>query len=105
MLWFRVQTALEKSISSVFKLLACSLKMTVLLLLPAVTGMNLLGDTVSILDSCKGTQRSYSQTRMKIMFYTPREASGGLVLSLNEPLLKLVHGQTEKSVLHPVIAM
>lgn len=92
MLWFRVQTALEKSISSVFKLLACSLKMTVLLLLPELTGMNLPGDTISILDSCKGIQRPYARTRMKIMFYIPREASGGLVLCLNEPLLKLVHG-------------
>lgn len=92
MLWFRVQTALEKSISSFFKLLACSLKMTVLLLLPALIGMNLPGDTISISGSYKGIQRPYAQTRMKIMFYIPKEASRGLVLSLNEPLLKLVHG-------------
>lgn len=75
MLCFRIQTALEKSISSIFNWLACSLKMTALLLLPALTGMNLPGDTISILGSCKGIQRPYAQTRMKIVFYIPREAS------------------------------
>lgn len=34
---------------------------------------------------------------MRILFHNPREASRGLVLSLNEPRLKLVHGWTEKS--------
>lgn len=50
MLWFRVQTALDKSIrvlSSTFKLLACPLTVAVLLLLPLLTHMNLHVHSVS----------------------------------------------------------
>lgn len=59
MLWFRVRTALEKSIRFLVHLQVISLLLTmaVLLLLLAVTGMDLPGDSISILDLCKGIQR------------------------------------------------